>query len=655
MGYSTGRKPWRSDPARELTDENDAVTRKVFYLGLVVIFVFAALTVQLARLQLVQGARFEVRAENNRLRQVAITPPRGLIYDRNGFPLVENRATFAAAVVAADIPDLNVSADPPRCEARCTQITLALQELTRVPAGVIEALIIQRGTSNDPFTPAILRNPNGQEVALTQETAFQLRERLSELPGVRVIVDPRREYLNGPLLSHIVGFVGPIDGPEYEELKSRGYQLNDTLGKTGVELTYEAALRGTPGVKIVEADASGREIRTVDERAAQPGASIVLSIDVDLQQKVTELLQAAMGKSRNAASVVLDVRTGEVLALVSLPGYDNNVFARGVDQQAITSLLQDPGKPLVNHAIAEMYPPGSTFKQITGLAALQEGVANANTQVTSLGSIQVKNQYNPSIVYTFKDWAALGTLDFYRGVAMSSDVYFYYMSGGYTDPNTGRDVFQGLGATRLSQWTRRFGLGSLTGIDLPGESEGLVPDPVWKEQAIGEVWTIGDTYNMGIGQGYVAATPIQMVLVTAAVANGGDVLIPHVVHEVKDASGKVIVPPWRSVKNNLNVDPRNINVMREAMRQSVDNGAAATAKSKSVQAAGKTGTAEFGERRADGSYLEHGWFTGFAPYSNTEIAVVVFLEQGNGAGTAAPVASKIFDYYFARKNLAEGR
>jgi penicillin-binding protein 2 len=655
LGYSTGRKPWRSDPPRELNDEQEAVQRKVFYLGLVVLVVFGILALQLARLQLLSGDKYGVRAENNRLRQVAIAPPRGLIYDRNGLPLVENRATFAAAIVAADIPDLNLDAEPARCEGRCTEITLALQELVRVPAGQIERLILDRATSNDPFTPVTLRDTTGREIELSQEVAFRLRERLSELPGVRVVVEARREYLNGPLLSHVVGFVGSIDESEYATLADDGYQLNDEIGKTGVELTYEQALRGTPGKKVVEADASGREVRTIQEQPATAGASIVLSLDIDLQQKVTELVQAGMGRSRNAAAVVLDVRTGEVLALVSLPMYDNNVFARGVDQLEIERLLTDPGKPLVNHAIAEMYAPGSTFKQITGIAALQEGIANANTQVTSLGSIQVKNQFNPGISYTFRDWAAHGTMDFYRGLALSSDVYFYYLAGGYVDFNTGRDVFQGLGATRLAEWTRKFGLGSRTGIDLAGESEGVVPDPVWKEKTVGEVWTIGDTYNMGIGQGYVAATPIQMLLVTAAVANGGDVLVPHVVHEIRDASGRVIVPPWRSVRNNLNVDPRNIGIMREAMRQSVDTGAATTAKARSVQVAGKTGTAEFGERRPDGSYLEHGWFTGFGPYNDPEIAVVVFLEQGGGALTAAPVAGKIFDYYFQRKALAEGR
>jgi penicillin-binding protein 2 len=636
VGYSTGRKPWRAEAPRELTDEALAVNQKVFYLGLVVVFVFAVLTIQLARMQLVHGQKYQVEAESNRLRQVAVTPPRGLIYDRNGVPLVENRASFSAAIVAADVP-----------AERETAITLTLQELTGVPAGDIAAKIDSHRKSNDPFTPAVFKDD------LPQDKAYLLRERLADLPGVRVVVNSRREYSYGPLVSNILGYVYRIDQDEYADLKNQGYQPDDRLGKTGVELTYESILRGTPGAKVVETDASGREIRTIDERAAQPGDSITLSIDLGFQKRVTEILQAGMGKSANAAAVVVDVRTGELLALVSLPSYDNNAFTNPTASGSLEQLLNDPAKPLLDHAIAEMYPPGSTFKQVTALAALQEGVANANTQITSLGSIQVKNQYNPSIVYTFKDWSALGTLNFYRGVAMSSDVYFYYLSGGYTDPNTGKEVFQGLGATRLAQWARKFGLGSKTGIDLPGESEGNIPDPDWKEQTFGEPWTIGDTYNMGIGQGFVSTTPIQMAMVTAAVANGGDVLVPHVVHQVTSADGRVVVPPKRVVKSNLNVDPRNIAILREGMREAVDGGTAATASIKGVQLAGKTGTAEFGEQRKDGSYQEHGWFTGFGPFSNPEIAVVVFLDQGNGAINAAPVASKIFDAYFNR-NLAQG-
>lgn len=638
MGYSTGRKPWRSDPPRAYTDESRGVKQKLFYLGLVVVVVFGALTLQLARMQLVNGSQYKVRAENNRLREVPITPTRGLIYDRNGVPLVNNTASFAAAVVPADVP-----------KKQEDQITITLQELTGVPAGDISTKIDDRRRSNDPFTPVVIKEN------LTQDTAFALREQMADLPGVRVEVLPRRDYPDGMMLSDIVGFMGAVNEDEYAKYKDSGYTPNDRIGKTGVELTYEPVLRGIEGTKDVETDASGRELRVIDQTPAKPGNNVVLSIDLDLQQKVTEYLQAAMGGSRDAAAVVLDVRTGEVLAMVSLPAFDSNMFSGPIDDNAYQALLDNAGKPLVNHAIAEVYPPGSTFKQITGTAALQEGVATAGTTITSYGSIQVKNEYDPSISYTFKDWAALGTMNFYRGVAMSSDVYFYYLSGGYTDPNTGREVFQGLGATRLAAWARKYGLGSPTGVDLPGEAAGNIPDPDWKLQTVGEPWTIGDTYNFGIGQGYVTATPLQMVRVTAAIANGGDVLVPHVVKEIRDANGNTVSSIPRMVQTNLGIDPRNFSIFREGMREAValPDGTAHSAASKYVQTAGKTGTAEFGERRPDGTYTEHGWFTGFAPFDNPQIAVVVFLDQGNGAINAAPVGGKIFDYYFGRRNLGQ--
>jgi penicillin-binding protein 2 len=637
MRYETGRKPWSSDPPRSFGDDSRLVKQKLVLLSILIFLVFGVLTLQLARMQLVDGSKYQVEAESNRLRQVQTPPSRGLIYDRAGIPLVENRASYAAAVVPADVP-----------KDRETAITLTLQELTGVPAGELAAKLEDRRKSNDPFTPLMVKDN------LSQQSAFMLREQISQLPGVRVVVVPRRVYKQGPLLSDVLGFVGRIDEGEYKDLKATGYQADDMLGKTGVELTYEAMLRGVPGAKSVETDAAGREVRTLAEEPAQPGNNLVLSIDSALQAKVTEFLRAGMGASKDAAAVVLDVRTGEVLALVSLPDYDNNLFTEHSDDDAINRVLTDPGKPLLNHAIAERYPPGSTFKQVTAVAALQEGIANAGTTIFSPGVIYVQNEYDPKIKYPFKDWAALGNLNFYRGVAMSSDVYFYYLAGGYVD--NGREVFHGLGATKLAEWMRRFGLGSKSGIDLPGESEGLVPDPEWKEKTFGEPWTIGDTYNMGIGQGYVTATPIQMALVTAAVANGGDVLVPHVVREVRDNSGNVIVPPYRQVKNNLNVDPRNMGVLREGMREAaLPGGTAQTAASKNVQIAGKTGTAEFGERHGDGSYDEHGWFTGFGPFQNPEIAIAVFLDRGNGAINAAPIGGRIFDYYFGRQPLAQGR
>jgi penicillin-binding protein 2 len=651
MGYTTGRKPWRSEPWRREeyntdVESNFAVKQKMYFFGLAIFFLFGILGLQLARMQLVNGNKYEARAETNRLREVPILPVRGLIYDRNGEALVENQASFAAAVVAADVPDINLSSSPPSCPDRCQEISISLQEMTGVPAAKIEETILARAASNDPFTPAVVKSD------MPQDKAFMLREQLPNLPGVRVVVEPKRFYTQGALVSHVLGFVGPIDQADYEKLSKSGYELNDRIGKTGIESTYENILRGVAGERQVETDASGRDIRVIDEKPATPGSNVVLSLDLDLQRHVEQFVKEGLGASKNAAAIVMDVHTGEILSLVSWPTYDNNIFTGEVDEAALAQLLNDPGKPLLNHAITEQYAPGSTFKQITGLAALQEGIATANTEITSLGVLYVENEFDPSIKYPFKDWAALGTLNFTRGVAMSSDVYFYYLSGGYVQ--NGRTVFQGLGPTKLAEWARRFGLGEPTGIDLPGEVDGIVPDPKWKEETIGDTWFVGDTYNMGIGQGYVAATPIQMILVAAAVANGGDILVPHLVKEVRTATGDVIKAKTNNVKRNLNIDPRNIALMREGMREAVADGSATTGRSSVVQLAGKTGTAEFGEQRPDGTYQEHGWFTGFAPFENPEIAVCVFLETGGGALSAAPVASKIVSYYFQRKNSAQG-
>jgi penicillin-binding protein 2 len=515
-----------------------------------------------------------------------------------------------------------------------------LEKLLGVPATEMSAKLAERRTSNDPYTPLIVKS------GVDAEKAFAVRERESDLAGVKLVIEPVRRYAGQPLLSHILGYMGQVADYEYEELQSKGYGMNDRVGKAGVELEYEQVLRGIPGRRQVEVDASGREITTLDSTPAVPGHSLVLSIDMDLQQKTAEFLQGAMGNSLNAVAAVMDVHTGELLAVVSLPGFDDNVFT-DITEEQFKALLEDERKPLVNHAISEVYAPGSTFKQITGAGALQEGVANAGTTITSYGSITVRNEYDPSILYVFRDWSALGTLNFYGGVAMSSDVYFYYLGGGYSE--NGVDLFRGLGATRLAEYCRRFGLGALTGIDLPGEAAGNVPDPEWKEREVGEPWVTGDTYNFSIGQGYVTTTPLQMLLVTAAVANSGEVMLPRVVREIVDPKGQTVIPFVPKVTLETGVSDENLSVLREGMRQAVSWGTAKTAAATSVSVAGKTGTAEFGPDLGGGHYESHAWFTGFAPAEDPQVAVVVFLEKGNGARNAAPVGGQILDYYFSRQ------
>jgi len=630
MGILAGtrRRRWRAETPEQPDPRRDLQV-KLWLLRIAIVGAFVVLSVQLARLQLVNGDTYIQRATLNHLRQEPIIPSRGLIYDRNGVQVVENVPGYATAVVAADVP-----------EGQQLEVVGALDRILGVDPLETSLRITAARRSNDPFTPLIVKD------GLDRETAFFVREQLGQMPGVQVIVEPVRLYTGGPELSHILGYTGRIDEQEYAELGDDGYINSDRLGKAGVEAAYEKYLRGVPGQQDIEKDALGRELRTLNELPSQPGYDLILSLDLDLQKKVTELTRAAANGGQ-AAAVVMDVKTGEVMALVSLPEYDNNIFSGKVDEARLQQYLSDPKKPLVNHALAEQYAPGSIFKQITGAAALQEGVAVPATSITSLGSIQVPNQYDPSIVYTFKDWRALGTLNFYGGIAMSSDVYFYYLSGGYHEYG---QAFNGLGIERLARYARQFGLGRPTGIDIAGEAPGLVPDPAWKEETFpGDVWVLGDTYNMGIGQGYLATTPIQMARVVAAVANGGTLLTPRVVREVRDSEGHVVVPNEPAIEGSVGVSAENLAIVRDAMRQAVTWGTAKDGGTAAVSVAGKTGTAEFGQRFADGTYETHAWFSGFAPSDNPEIAITVFLERGVGATNAAPLGAKIFEYYYTRQ------
>ena len=630
-----GKRRWRSRATEPRPTE--VAQHRSLLLRALIILLFGILSIQLVRMQILQHDEYEVRAESNRLRTIPEIPARGLIYDRYGEQLVENLPIFSAAVIPADVP-----------EDQFLTVVAGLADITNVPPEEIALSILEAQDSADPFTPVVIK-PD-----LDEETAFLLRERVPELPGVQVLVESIRSYPYDSLISHLLGFVGRIDEGEYADLRGDGYLINDRLGKAGVEYVYEAMLRGSPGYRQVEIDAAGQEIKQIGRNDPRPAGNLVLTLDLDLQRQVERYLLEAKGNSLNAVAVVMDVNTGGILSMVSLPSYDNNLLTDPVDQSALPALYENLAKPMVNHAISEVYPPGSTFKQITGTAALQEGVASPDTTITSRGLITVEDEYDPNRTWVMRDWAALGTMDFYRGLAMSSDVYFYYLSGGYFQG--GEELFEGLGVERLSAYAREYGLGSLTGIDLPGEAAGLVPDPAWKEATFGEsaVWTLGDTYNFGIGQGFLTVTPMQLLVAVAAIANGGDVLVPHTLERVVDEQGNVLQQMSREVSHTLNISQRNLGIMQEALRQAADYGPARTGASRFVTIAGKTGTAEFGQPLADGTYPNsHAWYTAYAPFDDPEIAVVVFLEQGVGSTNAGPVAKQIFDYYFDRQRLVE--
>jgi penicillin-binding protein 2 len=639
MGIFTRRRRWRSEKRRTSAAARGGGRRPIA-LYAVILLAFSALSVRLLYMQVIGGSAYRLRAEDNRI-QVEISPPnRGLIFDRAGRQLVTNVGVWSVNIVPAELT-----------REREREVFDALQNLLGVPSYKIEQKVAEVRQSPDPYQRVAIKGEIDHETALI----LRVRSRRGELPGVHAEWQPTRVYKEGDVLAHVLGYTGRITADEVDEYKGKNYTLEERVGKAGVELSYEAALHGSPGRKQVEVDATGREVRTIAEEAAKDGQSITLSIDADLQKAVHQILADSVAgqESRKAVALMMDVHTGEILANVSLPTFNSNMFSYEVDEEAYAKLLADKNKPLLDHSVAEKFAPGSTFKQITGIAALQEGVATTKTTIVSKGALLVPRDYDESIKDSFPDWNPnLGTLDFYRGVAMSSDVYFYCLAGGHC-PQFG--LKDGVGSERLARYARMFGLGELTGVDLPNETEGLVGDAEWLSRVSkGEQqWYTGDTFFMGIGQGYIETSPLQLLRVTATIANGGLLLKPRVVREVRDSDGTVVKPNTPEVVRRVSVDAKNLQIMRDAMRMAVTEGTADKTAVPGVAIAAKTGTAEFGESLGAGytygTYKTHGWVVAFGPYENPEVAVVVFQEQGSGATTAAPTASKILNYYFNQR------
>ena len=617
---------------------------RLLALRFALLAVGAVLLGQLVWLQLLGGGAAETATSGHRLRRLDVPAARGRILDAAGRPLAQNVPAFAIQVVPADLPT-----DP---EARRRALA-TLEATTGIPFAGLERAVAAGLASVDPLAPITIRG------ALAQREAIALRAGVAGTPGIEVVANPRREYGGGELLAHILGHVSPIAAGEQTDYLEAGYPLDARVGQSGLEFSYEAVLRGAPGEQVVLATAAGRPIEVIDERAPEAGADLLLSIDLGFQRQVRAALERGIEAGLAAedpaqwpnpdspreagAAVVMDVRSGELLAMVSLPSFDANLLGTAQDDAALTALITRLDRPLVDRTYMEVRPPGSIFKPLVAAAALQEGVASPDTLITSRGQISVQDQFRPEVFYVFRDWAAHGTLDLYGGIARSSDVYFYYLAGGYSQ--NGEQLFDGLGNERLARYSRAGGLGAPTGVDLPGEASGLVPDAPWKEAAVGDPWVLGDTYTFGIGQGYLSVTPLQMAVLAAALANGGEVLVPHVV--AASRRGDLVTPTPREVAQRLPVAPKHLEVVREAMRRATDpTGTARTGAPSGISIGGKTGTAEFGRPAEDGSFDTHGWYLAFAPFDEPEIAVAVYIEHGVGATHAGPIAREILGAYF---------
>jgi len=602
----------------------------------VIVGLFATLMLRLWRLQVVEADRYRAWADQNRFRLVSTEAPRGVIYDRQGRILVRNIPSFSVAIIPAYLPDEDGSR---------RQMLARLVKLLDIPSLSVASLEnLLKGKGLAPFQPVLVAQD------IPRETAFVIAEEHLNLPGVQLKITPIRQYTEGPLLAHILGYMGRIPTEHAEEYRAQGYDPNlDRVGLAGVEYTFEKELRGTKGQKYIEVDAAGREVRTVGvARKASPGHNLILTIDLDLQRAVEKALREGMEKvgSTSGSAIVMNPQTGEVLALVTLPSYDDNLFARGISAEDYKRLIEDPEHPLVNHAIGGQYPPGSTIKPILAAAGLEEGVISPRTRLTCQGTLWLPNKYfpdNPELAQPFYCWlkSGHGALNVVQALAYSCDIFFYKLGGGFRD-------FEGLGLERLTEYAERFGLGERTGIDLTGETKGLVPTAKWKRINYGENWTTGDTYNISIGQGFILVTPLQLVNATAAIANGGTLYRPQIVYEVRTADGRLVHPFQPEVIRQVGISPQNLEVVRQGLRGAVAWGTARRADLPGIAVAGKTGTAQFlGPRDEEGNLPTHAWFTAFAPYENPEVALVVFVAGGGeGSSTAVPIAAQILRYYF---------
>ncbi|WP_371374948.1 penicillin-binding protein 2 [Sporomusa aerivorans] len=576
----------------------------------VVVLIIVALIARLGYLQIAKGGEFYQQADNNRIRLMPVMAPRGIMYDRSGALLVSNRPGFSVSLVPINGPIAD-------------EVLEKLAAILNMKAADIKTKIKEQA---NPLEPIRIKNDASQEIIT------KIEERRNDLPGVVIEVQSVRNYIFNELGAHIFGYVNEISDSELESKKKEGYKTGDIIGKFGLEKYYDKELRGIDGGAQVEVDVNGRPVRMLGKKEPVLGNSLVLTLDAKIQKAAEKAmddrlnyLQKRLGnpQAKAAAAVVMDPRTGAILAMVSRPAFNPNLFNGGISTKDWQAINDNPFNPLQNRAIGAEYPPGSAFKIVTGTAALETGKLTLEEKILDTGRHWIIPKGNAH-------GAALGWIDFNEALVKSDNVFFY-------------ELGNRLGIDTLEKWARKFGLGAKTGIDLLGEDTGLVANRKYKEKVYGEEWYLSETFDAAIGQGFQLATPLQMATLISQVANGGHRYRPHLVNKIISPEGETLKTFSPEELDTVPIADKNLQAIRKALREVTMPGGTAgyIFDGFTAQIAGKTSTVE----NSHGD--DHGWFVAYGPYDNPTIAIAVVVEQGGyGSDSAAPIARKIMEAAF---------
>jgi len=585
--------------------------------------VFFLIAVRFWYLQVKEGGYYGAMALNNSIRLIRTRAPRGLIFDRTGVKIAENRPGFDLYVVPEDLRE-----SPGTIKL--------LSRLVRIDTASIYEKI-RRSKGRPPYRAVKLKED------LDWAEAVRIESFKFEMPGVRLDVAPKRSYLYGAATAHVIGYLGEVSESELKGKESAGYDPGDLIGKYGLEKAYEAELRGVEGAREIEVDALGRLVKVVHSSAAYPGNEFTLTIDIATQMAAWDAL-----KNHTGAAVAIEPSTGRILAMVSTPSFDANLLSSGISHGEWKKVLGNPGNILNNRAIQGLYPPASTFKPIHAAAALEEGVISPSTVIYSGPSFRFAGR-------EYRDWREQGhgEINVHRAIVESSDTFFYQLG-------------LKLGVDNLARYSKRFGFGAKTGVELINEKSGTVPSKQWKRRAMGSRWYEGETISVAVGQGYMLSTPLQLANAYAAIANGGTLYRPQLVEQIRTPGGEIIKRFAPSIRRRLGVSPENLERVKAALRGVVveKGGTAGFLRWSRLGIAGKTGTAQVTrlvKREKDIEKIayrlrDHAWFVGFAPFDAPKIAVAVIVEHGGfGSSAAAPVALKIFKAYLKGSEMRRMR